>query len=372
MKRLSLSLAACLLLGSCSGEGAPEEAPRPSDRASPSPTAPSSPSKAAPPDYSGQDLRGADFAGAALRGANFQGAILADADFEGATLLGANFQGADLSGANLRDADLRGGASLEGANLARADLQGAALRGANLRSAILVEADLTDADLAGAELTDASLTGSTLDGAGLEDTTGLTDAMIADALGVKVADLAGALAARDVRFESREEILEALAPVCRRGAPVPEASPYSGGGQFHPTVILATDRTDFPPIEAEPNEWTDQAARLGWEPVSVPFAHLVACAEHLKSVRLESCGLYASGIGGGASEQFLWQERWRVSVIAARDGAVVGESIIKGRRPTSCPAVIGGQFGTSEISPPVEFPAVSRFLSPLVGQPPPD
>jgi uncharacterized protein YjbI with pentapeptide repeats len=347
---------------------------------------------------SGADLRGQDFSGLSLAGVTFAGADLTEAvlnsvELVGANLDGAKLEGADLTGANLREASLAGAvldgaalsgsslsaatldeASLRGADLTGSNLDGASIQGADLHAArlgeaslnrvalagsILDEADLRavtleganlrGASLAGADLTGTTLDGATLDGvmlrgASLDDATligatGLTDVQLAAELEVPEADLAKELTSREIRLEHRDEILEALGAACR-GSQL-ETAAARGGSGFRPMVILDGG--------GRPASLSDQAAKLGWEPMAARFGQLVACIEEEKQVTVEVCTYFAIGSGApGPPTRRLRFERG-VRVVEAKTGRVVFNETYRGSFPEACPATKNSFFGGEDI-----------------------
>jgi uncharacterized protein YjbI with pentapeptide repeats len=235
-----------------------------------------------------------------------------------------------LDGADLRNVDLTRavfsptslvGAALDGANLEDLELVSVPLRNASLRGVNLRAANLSSSDLSGA-----SLDAATLDDATLIGVTGLTDDVLAQALGVPLESLGGALTERAIRLELRPDILAALAAACRGGG-VPEAATYPQG-QFHPMVIL----TDTGQVGTE----TDRAFDMGWEPMALRFAQLVACVEEQENTELEHCPYTLQGGGGIASITRIRHSRG-IRVVEAATGKVVLDRDFEGSDPDSCP-----------------------------------
>jgi hypothetical protein len=220
-------------------------------------------------------------------------------------------EGADLSSGNLESAVLRG-----------ATLRRTVLRNASLRNATLDEADLTGADFTGASLQDASL-----DGATMVDSKGLRDEVLADVLSVEGADLGTALIERDIRLESREDILRALGTACR-GGKVSSATRHPAGS-IHPMVIV--DGT------GHSNSLSKQAVNLGWEPMAARFGQLVTCVHEEEQLEIQNCPYTIQGGSGGFASITRYQHRRRVRVVAARTGSVVFDQTYQGTMPEACP-----------------------------------
>ncbi len=324
----------------------------------------------------GQDLRRANLSGAVLEGANLRNAVLAGANLTGADLRSAAVARTNLDGANLTRADLRGldlttagldgavftqalldranlrstdlaeaslraaslresrleRASLEGADLSGGKLDGAVLRDAKLRRTVLRNASLRnatleEADLTGADFTGAILQDASLDGATMVDSKGLSDDALADVLGVEAADLGTALIERDIRLESREDIVRALGAACR-GGKVSGAARHPGG-RVHPIVIVDG--------AGHSSSLSKQAANLGWEPMAVRFGQLVACVHEEEQIEIQNCPYTIQGGSGGFASITRYQYRRRVRVVAARTGSVVFDQTYQGTMPEACP-----------------------------------
>jgi uncharacterized protein YjbI with pentapeptide repeats len=286
-------------------------------------------------DLSGLDLTGSDLAGANLSGATLRRTILDDADLTGANAQEANVGGASfrntvLARADLRDLDLTGaafqpatldGAVLDGANLRGVDLVGVSLRDASARGADLTGADLSDADLSGV-----ALDGATLDRVSLIGTRGLSDDALAQALGVSLEDLGGTLTDREIRLEFRDEILASLGDACGgRGVRGTTAYPQ---GAFHPMVIL--DERGGHGAD------TDRAVDLGWEPMAVRFAQLVACVSAEEQSELETCPYMREGQFATITRV---QNRRSFQVVEAATGRTVLQRSLTGSVPEPCPLV---------------------------------
>jgi uncharacterized protein YjbI with pentapeptide repeats len=280
-------------------------------------------------DLSGSNMAEANLSGVDLRRTNLNRSDLSRADLRAATLDGAFLRETKLDGADLRDLDLTraifhpaslAGAVLDGADLSDAELVSVSLVGASARGA-----DLSGADLSGTDLSDADLERATLDGALLVGATGLDDEELAVALSVTVETLGGTLSEREIRLEARQDILAALGTACGGGG-VPEASTYPQG-DFHPMVILDE--------RGQVGEDTDEATRLGWEPMAARFAQLVACVSEEEDVQVEHCPYTLEG-GGAASITRVRHHR-DIRVVEASGGRTVFDGTLEGSNPQECP-----------------------------------
>lgn len=278
----------------------------------------------------GADLTGADLSDVNLRQTNLDGADLRDADLTGATLEGTSMRRTSLEGADLTGVDLTGArfapTSLAGATLDGANLQGMNLESVSLNGASATGANLTSANLSGADLSATALNGATLAGATFVGATGLADDVLARSLGVTVEALGGALTRQEVRLEPRPDILAGLSAACA-GRGVAGTAPYPQG-DLHPMVIL--DERGQVGVD------TDQAAGLGWEPMAVRFAQLVACVSEEESIQVEHCPYTIEGGGGAASITRVRHQR-DVRVIEASTGKSVFEQTLEGSTPPVCP-----------------------------------
>lgn len=131
---------------------------------------------------SGAHLDGANLSQARLDMANLWLARLRDANLTQASLHGANIKEAQLTDAELNETQLFG-ANLIEARLERADLSGALLTNADLSRARMEGTILYSADLQNAKLNGALIGPSILSSADLSGATGLTQEMLADAIG---------------------------------------------------------------------------------------------------------------------------------------------------------------------------------------------
>jgi uncharacterized protein YjbI with pentapeptide repeats len=280
-------------------------------------------------DLSGSDLTQTNLSGVDLRRTDLNRADLSGADLRGATVDGASLRETKLDGADLRNLDLTraifhpvslAGAALDGANLSDAELVSVSLVDASA-----VGANLTGANLSGADLTGATLEGATLDIATLVGTTGLDDGLLAQTLGVTAETLGGTLSELDIRLEPREDVLAALGSACAGGG-VSGAAAYPQG-DFHPMVILDE--------RGEVGSDTDQAIGLGWEPMAVRFAQLVACVSEEEDVQIEHCP-YTLQSGGAANITRVRHHR-SARVVEAATGRPVLDETFEGSNPVSCP-----------------------------------
>lgn len=289
-------------------------------------------------DLSGEDLTGLDLRRSDLTEANLSGANLRQTKLDGADLTGADLQGSSLNGTSLKNTNLEGadltgvdltqaillpaslaGAALDGANLQAVDLVSVSLSGASARGTNLTRANLSNADLSGVALNDARLDGATLLG-----TTGLSDETLAQALGVVPEALGGALTERDIRLELRDDILGSLGAACG-GRGVAGTATYPQG-EFHPMVILDGN--------GQRGTETDRAVDLGWEPMAVRFAQLVACVGEQEQTEIETCPY--SGEGQFASITRVQNHR-EFRVVEASTGRTVLEREFEGTLPKPCP-----------------------------------
>jgi len=275
------------------------------------------------------NLTGADLSDLNLRGTNLNGADLGDADLTGVTLAGTSMRDTNLEGADLTGVDLTGArfspASLAGATLDGANLQGLALGSVSLNGASATGANLRDTDLSSTDLSDAVLDGASLDGATLIGATGLADDVLARSLGVTVEALGGTLTQQAVRLEPRSDILAGLSAACA-GRGVAGTAPYPQG-DLHPMVIL--DERGGVGVD------TDQAVALGWEPMAVRFAQIVACVSEEEDVQVEHCP-YTLESGGVASITRVRYQR-DIRVIEASSGRAVFDKTLEGSNPQECP-----------------------------------
>jgi uncharacterized protein YjbI with pentapeptide repeats len=292
-------------------------------------------------DLRAADLDGSTFSGAVFAGTNLNGLDLDGRDLSGLNLAGADLGSASLANANLQDANLQNAkmanaaldrAQLGGANLAGARLRGVLAQGADLVGADLTGANLEAADLGGATLneatlTDVNLTGANLDGASLIRTEGLSDAQLADALGVGLEGLGPELSQRAIRLQARADILKVLGPACR-GQAVADAAEVAPGGRR--LLVLGGASGGASPLSAKP-------AELKWEPMAARFGQLVACVDQEEAITVEVCQYFVTGSGApGPPTRRLRYER-RVRVVEARTGTVLSDRTHQGSYPGSCP-----------------------------------
>jgi uncharacterized protein YjbI with pentapeptide repeats len=225
----------------------------------------------------------------------------------GAQLAGCIFDGFDFTGRDLHDADLT-----------NASLEEAVLRGTNLSNA-----NLTKADLTGADLTEANLEGVILDGAKMIGITGLTDEALAAGLGIELIDLPTYTARKEIRFEDREEILQAIEASCD-GSEVEGAHPFTDNNMLH-TVALVNTQNDFP------QKWEDIANKNRWEPTALRFAELVACVEDETVREIQTCDY----VGGPDITRYQYQ--MNIRVVVAATGTTLTTGSIDGSAPEVCP-----------------------------------
>lgn len=273
-------------------------------------------------DYSGQTLDGAYWlTDQDLTGANFENARIDSSDFDASVLAGANF---------------------DGASLVLTSFDGADLEGATFHETVLKSVSFTGADLTGVDLTPA-----VFDGINLEDARGVTDVMLAQALGVQIGDLPAALSEHGVILEPLWEIEEAVVEVCR-GRSLPEAARYAPTkNTFHPLVF----------------EGGENEAPLGWAPSALRYVELVACVKALKPVKFKNCGTY------GGIKVFLERTHARYSVYAAKSGELVTQREFLGSKDVYCPSSIQvGAGANNDLVGSIEFRVIKAFLGPLVGR----
>lgn len=280
-------------------------------------------------DLTGADLSDADLSGVNLARTNLNSSDLTGADLSGAAISGTFMRNVKLDGANLSNLDLTRAAftplSLAGANLDGANLQGLELVSVSFKGASATGTDLSNANLSGADLSGAALGGATMDGATLTGVTGLADEVLAQALGVTLETLGGALTAREIRLEQRPDILAALSSACG-GNGVAGTAPYPQG-DLHPMVIL-DERGDV-------GVDTDHAVGLGWEPMAVRFAQLVACVSEEEDIQVEHCPYTLEG-GGAASITRVRYQR-DIRVVEASTGRTALDKTLEGSNPQECP-----------------------------------
>ena len=280
-------------------------------------------------DLSAADLSGADLSGVDLSRTNLNRADLTDADLIGSRLEGTFMRNTLLDGADITGLDVTRAAfaptSMAGARLDGANLQGVELVSVSLAGASAAGANLSNVDLSGADLSGVALGGVTLDGATLVGATGLGDDVLAQALGVSLEALGGALTEREIRLESRPDVLAGLSAACS-GRGVAGTTPYPQG-DLHPTVIL--DERGQVGVD------TDQGIGLGWEPMAVRFAQLVACVSEEEDVQVEHCPYTLEG-GGVASITRVRYQR-DIRVVEASSGRTALDTTLEGSNPEECP-----------------------------------
>lgn len=302
-------------------------------------------------DLGGADLSGADLGGADLNGADLREGVLDQADLTaasldgidgrqssavGTTLAGASMASAKLAGADLSTADLSGadltavdltGARLSSATVENTVLVDAVMTGAHLGGASLTGADLSGADLTGADLSPADLTGATMTGANLtyvnaERTTGLTDAMLGDALGVGQADLVEAVLDARIRFESAAQISRLVAPAVT-GKSVDGTHGYAPGPAFHPIVIFTGGSYAAAP-------WLT-ASGQHWTPPGLRFTELVLTVEPGQKTVESVSYFYSDGSFAHSIDRIQYTSH--LTVREAATGDVVAERTLYGSMP---------------------------------------
>lgn len=297
-------------------------------------------------------LNSANLTGANLSGASLIGAVLAGANLHGANLDSARLSQADLAGADLTEADLNG-ASLDGAVLTRADLAYARLDGA----------DVTQSDLKDADLSSATLIGAAMDQTDLQGTVGLTDAMLADALGVDEANLAAEALRRQLHFDDATTVLSSVAPAAT-GSGVQGAHAYVDSPAFHPLVVLGEGGLPMTP------DWAAGVQGL-WMPEALRFIELVAVTEPGREV-VEDCGMYVDRV---TLEEFGHLIRYRetigVRVYSAATGQLVAAQVFRGPDPRACnpdfetyETIMNGVWGDS-----ADYSALIPWLAGVVHPP---
>lgn len=323
-------------------------------------------------EFWGGDAAGAIFDRASLNGGHFQDINLAGASFRDASLVGrgiyggTDLTGADLSGANLEESDFAKvtavGATFDGASFGRAEFsdsnfETASFVGATFESAVFETTATTSGPDPRNTLTGAVLTGATLDGTNFSGAVGVTDSMLADALGVPPEDLLAALAASRVLLESESTITDALVDACD-GQVVAEAAPYDADGRFHPLVATVGDE-----------ELSTMIKSQGWRPPALRYAELVACAEPLEQVIVRDCGLYSGR--SGLATVYLTVDRLTISVFEARSGELLAQREFDGVPRKRCPEEVTATIGATNVKlDGIEAPdhdKVVRFLGRLVG-----
>lgn len=328
-------------------------------------------------DLSGADLTGAKIEsatadGASLAGAHLDHAVLTDAELDGAdlteaSLIGATLTGAGLTRANLKNAEISG-AVLSDADLSEADLSGASLSGAVLAGAQLARARLDEADLTGADLTRADLSSSTLVGAllrrgELQDVVGLTDEMLASALGVGEVDLAAEALRQELHFDDTMSIIAAVAPAVT-GSGVQGTHAYADTPAFHPLVVLGQGGAALTP------DWAAGVQGL-WMPEALRFVELVAVTEPGREV-VEDCGMYVNSVTLEETGHLVrYRETIGVRVYSATTGQLVAAQVFRGPDPRACSptnettaAILDGLWGD-----PADYSALIPWLSGIVHPP---
>lgn len=275
------------------------------------------------------NLQNANFNGANLTGADLTGVMFGNAILDHATFVSANFSwvglvGRDFSGTDLSSADFKGAfltrSNFEGANLTGVDFSHANLRFANFTNANLSSAVFRNADLTGANLTGATLVELILDRAILIDVQGITDRILANALGVNENELYLVTAQKQIRLETREAIRSGLEGLCnirgRRGmAEAVVIQPHSPSTIFF--IAEGMDKLALP-------------EDIGIEPTAARFAEMVVCATRNDKV-IETCNY----IGG--PDIIRYQDRIEIAVIETKTGRTLTEHSIEGPMPSACP-----------------------------------
>ena len=285
-------------------------------------------------ELAGLDLSRSDLTEADLSGVNLSRTILDDADLTRASLDNAVLDGTSLKRTALVSTDLRNvdltkatfdPSTLEGARLDGANLEQLNLPDISLKNASAIGASLVGVNFEGSDLSGVALEGAELDGAVLVGATGLDDVTLAQALGVTTDTLGSTLSELEIRLEPRQDILAALGSACGGGG-IPEASAYPQG-DLHPMVIL----DERGQVGAD----TDRGIDLGWEPMAVRFAQLVACVSEEEDVQVEHCP-YTLETGGVASITRVRYQR-DIRVVEAGSGRTVFEQTLEGSNPPECP-----------------------------------
>ena len=150
------------------------------------------------------------------------------------------------------------GQKLIGLDFTGADLSNVSLVDANLTGAILIDAILTGTDFTGAVLDSADLAGAEMDIQAIKST---------------------AASAVGTRFQTMEEIWEALGGVCS-GKGMPEAVPYNPERKNNKVVLLSYD--------GGIHEWSDDLPEK-WYPLSADEVSLVLCIPPHEHTVIESC-----------------------------------------------------------------------------------
>jgi uncharacterized protein YjbI with pentapeptide repeats len=280
-------------------------------------------------DLSRSDLTEANLSGVNLRRTILDGSDLTQADIRDAVLEGTSLKNATLERTDLRNTDLTRAifspSTLEGSRLDGANLEQVDLSGVSLKNASAMGTNFSGGTFEGSDLSGVVLDGSNLDGATLIGATGLSDETLAQALGVGTDVLGSTLIEREIRLEQRPDILAALSSACG-GNGVAGTAPYPQG-DLHPMVIL-DERGDV-------GVDTDQAVGLGWEPMAVRFAQLVACVSEEEDIQVEHCPYTLEG-GGVASITRVRYQR-DIRVIEASTGRTVFDKTLEGSNPQECP-----------------------------------
>jgi hypothetical protein len=255
----------------------------------------------------------------------------------------------DFDNIDLRNIDLHG------SNLSYATLRNANLQGSNLQDANLEYADLT-----GANLTNANLKGIHLSNTKLIDVIGLPDKQLAEILNVSLLNLPQTLSKRTIWLESEDKIYNTLSEVCK-GKAVSEAANYDKYDRsqiFHPVVLFQNNGTK--------HQWTSNINALGWSPMTVHRAELVACVGQQKIERIEKCNyvipseIYKHNSSIQASYE-RYQYQMDIKLLAANTNSIVAETTLVGEEPR-CLDELKGTVPQPSYSKEVDFKTIETWL----------
>lgn len=231
---------------------------------------------------------------------------------------------ANLAGCNFSDYET-GNIDLTGAILA-----GASFENSEFRTVDFTDANLSECDFSGADVTNSTFTDATITGANFSNTTGITDEMLSETLGVSI-DLLPMVTNREkILLDSEELMLDTFEQVCF-GKGVLTASNYSDTSDYHPYFSL----------EIYYSEITDQDENIintDRGSSAVRFTELVGCLEqHQKKI---GCGSYIGRAKGGAC---LLQYEATFVLREAKTGEVVSSKTLLGNL-VECPDSISDSY----------------------------
>jgi hypothetical protein len=191
-------------------------------------------------------------------------------------------------------------------------------------------ANLTNASLIGADLTNAIMQNVILDGTTLQDAKGLTDEVLASALGISKEELPLITSQKHIRLDSEDYIAEGLTKVCDVEEGIPATNAYASDASFHPvfTFVMESGPCSNPYL---PNEG---------EPMALRFTELVGCVQVQKEI-METCYYSPHGLQFSGPNIFIRRVRNNVeyNLREAQTGKVVASQVFIGTDPQECPPV---------------------------------